>query len=310
MGRSLAIGCLLGWLLWPQVAAAQDTRYATYPESNVLHVPPLEKLPAVQPTPQPVVPPASVPPANSLTPLLPMPAYPPGEQVIVAPQPAALPPPVKLWEGNIELGLSGSAGNSETMSFRFATHLERDTQDRIATADLLYRKTHADGTETANNLLGEGRHEWILGSSNWTYFVHGTAEYDEFRAFDLRLAGDTGLGHYFIRNDITELQTRGGAGVSHEIGGPDDSYVPEAVAGLTVKHKLSDRQRFLLTSDYYGDWTDFNDFRINSQMAWELLLDEAMNLSLKLSVLDRYDSTPNGAKHNDIDYAATMLWAF
>jgi len=35
-----------------------------------------------------------------------------------------------------------------------------------------------------------------------------------------------------------------------------------------------------------------------------------MNLSLKLSVLDRYDSTPHEAKPNDMDYAATLLWSF
>jgi hypothetical protein len=48
--------------------------------------------------------------------------------------------------------------------------------------------------------------------------------------------------------------------------------------------------------------------RINSKAGWELLLDEEMNLSLKLTVLDRYDSTPNRAEPNDIDYAAMLLW--
>ncbi|HUT14122.1 MAG TPA: hypothetical protein VMY42_26775 [Thermoguttaceae bacterium] len=41
-----------------------------------------------------------------------------------------------------------------------------------------------------------------------------------------------------------------------------------------------------------------------------MLIDQQMNLSLKLGVLDRYDSTPNGVKPNDLDYTAVLLWKF
>ena len=37
-----------------------------------------------------------------------------------------------------------------------------------------------------------------------------------------------------------------------------------------------------------------------------LLFDQ--NLSFKLSVIDRYDSTPDGRKPNDLDYALLLLW--
>ena len=41
----------------------------------------------------------------------------------------------------------------------------------------------------------------------------------------------------------------------------------------------------------------------------ELLLDEATNLSLKVGLLDRYDSTPGiGLQENDVDYFITLLW--
>ena len=50
------------------------------------------------------------------------------------------------------------------------------------------------------------------------------------------------------------------------------------------------------------------DYRVISEFSWEVLLDEATNLSFKASVIDRYDSTPNNAKANDIDYAFLVLW--
>jgi hypothetical protein len=63
-----------------------------------------------------------------------------------------------------------------------------------------------------------------------------------------------------------------------------------------------------LTSDYYPAWEDFHDYRLVTNAYWEILLDDQTNLSLKLGAVDRYDSTPNGALPNDIDYFVTLLW--
>ena len=74
-------------------------------------------------------------------------------------------------------------------------------------------------------------------------------------------------------------------------------------------HKISDRQRLNITVDYYPAWEDFANYRLVTQASWELLLDEATNLSLKVGVLDRYDSTPGiGLQENDLDYFITLLW--
>jgi hypothetical protein len=147
-----------------------------------------------------------------------------------------------------------------------------------------------------------------LCESPWKWFVNGTLEYDEFRAFDLRLAGNGGVGYRLIDNDLTSLTGRFGAGVSHEIDSPDDSYVPEAVYGVDLEHQLTARQKITGQADYYPSWEEYRDYRIETRVSWEILLDEATNLSLKISATDRYDSTPNGLKPNDLDYALLLLW--
>ena len=43
---------------------------------------------------------------------------------------------------------------------------------------------------------------------------------------------------------------------------------------------------------------------------WEIALCKAWGLSLKLSVIDRYDSTPQGARPNDLDYSTLLIWVF
>jgi len=220
------------------------------------------------------------------------------------------PPPVRIWEGSVELGLDGAQGNTQTFNLKFGIDAKRKTDRHALTLDLDYRKKTDRARETANRAFLDWRHEWLLHDSPWTCFVHGTVDYDEFQAFDVRVTTDIGLGYQFIETDRTTFSGRIGSGFSREIGGPDDGYVPEAVFGLDYERKLTDRQKFTMKVDYMPDVTTFNDFRLHTRAGWEMLIDQQMNLSLKLSVLDRYDSTPNGVKPNDLDYTAVLLWKF
>ena len=218
--------------------------------------------------------------------------------------------PVKLWEGEFELGLDGSEGNSPTFNYQLGFDAKRTVPDRVFTVSLDYVRKTTRSEETTHRALLETRHEWLLLDSPWSLFIHGTADYDEFKEYDVRVAADVGLGYQLIETERTSLASRAGGGFSHEIGGTDDAYVPEAVFGLEFKHQLSERQKLTAMAEYAPDVTDFNDFRLNTRAGWEIVVDEQMNLSLRFSVLDRYDSTPHGAKPNDFEYAATLLWKF
>ena len=223
-------------------------------------------------------------------------------------EPVASPPP-KIWEGSFELGLNGTEGNSQTFNFRFGADLKRKTRYHVLTTNLDYHKNSADSLETANRAFLDWRYERLFDASPWTWFVHGTVDYDEFQAFDLRVSVDSGLGYGLLKTDTTSLLGRLGGGFSHEIGGPDDSYVPELVFGLDFEHQLSKRQKLTATVDYTPDVTDFGNYRLKTKIGWQVLLDEAWNLSLKVSLLDRYDSSSHGLKPNDVDYAVTLLWS-
>lgn len=263
--------------------------------------------PMEQPTPAPMPAPEA---ALQLPPQEDIPAPPPETSVVVGPELAAPAAPPKIWDGSIEFGLNGSSGNSEVFNFRLGVKGKRKTPTNELALNLLYIRNTQDGQDTANRMFMEGRDEWLNPNSPWTRYIHGTGEYDRFRAFDFRIAMDAGLGYSFVKNPATTLIGRFGPGFSREIGGPDESIVPEAVLGLEFEHKFSDRQKLIASTLIYPDLADFGEHRSINKAAWELLIDPSWNLSLQLSVLDRYDSTPNGAKPNDLDYALIALWSF
>jgi putative salt-induced outer membrane protein YdiY len=219
-------------------------------------------------------------------------------------------PPLRLWKGSFELGLDGTEGNSQTLNFRFGFDAKRTTPGNVLKFGLDYRRNTTEEEETAHRAFLDWRAERLFHESPWTCFVHGTVDYDEFKKLDTRVAADLGLGYELIETDSTSLVAQLGGGFSHEIGSPNEHYVPEAVFGLDFEHQLTRRQQLACAVQYTPDVTDFGEFRLTARAGWELLIDQEMNLSLKLSVLNRYDSTPDGVKPNDLDYAAVLLWKF
>lgn len=212
-----------------------------------------------------------------------------------------------LWNYGAELGINGTDGNAQAFSMLAAMNAKRETDGSSLTWDIKYGKTQTAGIETQHFALFNSRWDLKFGPV-WFLYNKNMLEYDEFKAFDLRLVLSAGLGYHLVKTERTTLTGRFGAGASRELGGPDDRWVPEANLGLDFEHQLSKRQKLKLTSDYFPTWEDLSDYRLVTSADWEILLDEETNLSLKLGAVDRYDSTPNGLKPNDINYYVTLLW--
>ena len=232
----------------------------------------------------------------------------------ITPQPAWYDPAfwwhVEGWDNSFEIGIAGAAGNAETLDLRAGTDWKRKWERAEVAWSIVYAKSQNRSTLTKHNALFSGRSDFSFGESPWSWFVKTNVEYDEFKAFDTRWVLNSGLSYRWIKREGLTLSNRFGAGVSREFGGPDDSWVPEAVFGATYEHQWTKHQKFMLNADYYPDWGDFMSYRFVGKASWEILLDEASNLSLKLTATDRYDSTPHGRRPNDIDYALLLLWKF
>lgn len=212
------------------------------------------------------------------------------------------------WDRSVELGLNSSEGNAEAFSLRAGAAAKRKTEWNELGFDLSYAKATANDVETQHNALLNTNYEHFLGESRWTGFSKVGLEYDEFRAFDLRFWINVGFGYQFIDRENLNWKGRFGGGTSREFGGPDDQWVPEALFGTDFEHQLNDCNKLTATIDYFPSWEDYADYRLVAVLGWEILLSAEHDLSLKLSLNDRYDSTPNGRRPNDVNYALLLLW--
>ena len=230
------------------------------------------------------------------------------QEIIVSPaQPV---PWWKPWEGSFELGMNGTSGNMDTFNLRIGAKAKRTSPLWAHTAEF----THIDKTNNnrtiAYSLLFDGRAERLFPESPWRLYSHGLTEYDEFKAFNVRLSADTGVGYQWLKTDVTRLLTRFGPSVSREFGGLNHRYNPELTTGLEFEHAFNPRSKAAIKSDYFPSVKTISDFRVNSRASWEVVVAPMWGVSLKFSLVDRYDSTPGRAQRNDLDYSLLALWGF
>jgi len=232
-----------------------------------------------------------------------------------APTPAKPKDPESFWEGwkgTVDLGLNGSAGNSENFSLRGAVGLKRTTEPMETAVNFSYIYATDDGRATKSRAEASIRNDWLFKDSPWGFFAQGKFEFDDFQSWLYRVSAFAGPSYTFIKNDTTLLRGRVGFGLSREImRRADNAITPEALAGLDFEHKLNDRTKVFANVDYLPSLKRFTTFRIDSKAGLEILLDKDSGMNFKLGAADRYQSNPGpGAKRNDIDYFATLGWNF
>ena len=217
---------------------------------------------------------------------------------------------IKGWDSHAEFGLDGSDGNANTLAMQAGLELKRKTERYTVGVDVNYRQASSRSITTEQNGRFNMNFDRLLGDTSWSAFTKHGMEWDKFKPFDLRLNLNGGFGYYWLRSDTSTFATRFGAGASREIGAPMDDWIPEAVFGMEAERQLTSRQKLKGKLNYFPAWEDFGDYRLVSDLSWEILLDGSENLSLKLAATDRYDSTPQGAKPNDVYYSLLLLYKF
>ncbi len=217
------------------------------------------------------------------------------------------------WTGGVEFGLNGTEGNTNRVAFRAGFNLDRKTDKTETSLLLTYAYAQDNRVESQNQGLLFGRNDWLFSDSKWRWFVQAGAEYDQFQAWLWRFSGSTGPGYDFIRTDKTVLTGRAGLGFSQTVGGTDsDEFRPEGLLGLNWEQQLTERQKLTAFVSYLPAFNDFPArYRANGGANWEIMMDPETGLTLKIGVLDRYDSQPGaGSKRNQLEYFALLVWKF
>lgn len=213
------------------------------------------------------------------------------------------------WNWGVDLGLTGSQGNTDTLKLRAGLDLRYDSPDDVMIFNVMYILNQANGGQLENKGFALLRNE-IPIDDMFGWYAQTALEYDEFRTIDFRFASHSGLAFTAYQDPSQLLRFRAGFGTAYESGGGVNEWLMEAQAGLDYEYRLTDRTKLTAAADYFPNVENFAQYRVRVRASFDILLDPETNVLLRIGAFDRYDSKPYGSQRNDLDYFMTLQFRF
>ena len=206
----------------------------------------------------------------------------------------------KVWSFRFVAAASYTTGNSESTNISGLFTGTRETEDMRTIIDAAYFYAESDGEESDNKFTTGILNDWLFPDSPWFVFASARFDNDEFESWDQRFTAHVGPGYQFIDDEDFNLRGRLGIGVIREWGSSNEDWRPEGLIGVEGRWQITERQELRFDSTAFPDLDDAGEFRVVSNAAWSLLVDEEMNLSLTVGARHEYQSQvdPGDDKNN------------
>lgn len=215
----------------------------------------------------------------------------------------------QLWAGAGTLGLAGTAGNAETMTFTAGITAARVTNtDKIS----LYFNTikasaltNGKDTDTAQAVRGGIDYNHNLHPRVFAD-VFNDYEYDKFQDLNLRFALGGGLGFHAIKTERSHLDLLGGLDFNHSsFSTPLIQKTAEGYYGDDYSLKLKGATSLVQSFRMFDDVTNGGQYRVNFDTGLSTKI--AKRLTWNVSLSDRYLNHPApGRKTNDFLYTTGL----
>lgn len=201
------------------------------------------------------------------------------------------------WRRSLYYGMTLAQGNSDTLRYSLGLDALKERQ-----ADLFRVKARgvygeSDSKTDTENAIAAMRYErqltdiaYGLGHVEWMT--------DSIVDLNYRVSAILSPGAHLIRTDTTLLNLEAGAGYLTEKKGNNEQGFVAGRFAVTFEKVIDSRSLFWLTCEYLPKLLDSNVFYINSEVGLATVV--ARNLSLTVSLQDRYDNAPaEDTKSND-----------
>lgn len=193
-----------------------------------------------------------------------------------------------FWGGYMDIGLSTTRGNSDTLSFvlgaRAVRKAPRDTISAYANSIFANNGTTGTTVTTANAINGGIRLDWNLTDK---VFMFGFADFqhDQFQQLDLRNVLGGGLGYHVIKTNATLFDVYGGGAFDQAFySTPLTIRSGEIMVGEFLSHAVSSRTSFNERFEFFPNLSDMGAYRfmfnlgattnLNSWLAWQVTFND------------------------------------
>ncbi|MEJ2691848.1 MAG: DUF481 domain-containing protein [Candidatus Thiodiazotropha sp.] len=214
------------------------------------------------------------------------------------------------WKHEVEVGLNGATGNSESLTLHtghISRYKDADHGWKITTA---YDKAKSDGVVSRNQFFADLLKDWYWSESPWFAFAQGRYDWDDFQEWDYRLSASGGAGYLFLDDDTWYLAGRFGLGGNKTYGSANEEFTPEVILSLDAAWTISKYEMVDFKTTFYPSLEESGEYRNITNLNWKMALGDSRNLAMKIGLSNEYDSlAAPGTETNDFKYNLSLVWA-
>jgi hypothetical protein len=214
----------------------------------------------------------------------------------------------QLWTGTGSLGLAGTAGNAEALTFTLGVNAARTTNTDKTTLYFNAIKASAlvngVNAETAKAIRGGWAYNHNLDSSRIFIGVFNDYEYDKFQNLNLRFVIGGNAGYHVWQTMKSQLDLLGGFDYNRaSYSNPDaTTSFGEFTVGDDYSLKINGTTSLVQSLRFFDDMADTGAYRVNADIGASTKIGKWFTWNVTLS--DRYLAKPAvGRKTNDFLYS-------
>ena len=212
------------------------------------------------------------------------------------------------WDGTVALGLTATAGNSDSVLFtgKLQAHKKTPWNEFTLGGDAAYGE--ADSIKNNETLHGFGQYNRLF-SKRWYGYANGDALHDGIANVKYRFTFSPGAGYYSIKNQQTSLAGEFGPGILYEkLDGEYHTY-PTLRLAERFEHKFDAHARLWQNVEFLPEIDRPDNFLVTAEIGVETPL--TRKLSLQVYVDDNFANKPApGRKNNDIKLVSGVVYKF
>ena len=215
-----------------------------------------------------------------------------------------------LWAGNAALGLAGTSGNAEALTFTVGANAARATNTDLTKlyfnaikASALVDGQHAD---TADAIHSGWAYDHNL-SPKLFVGVFNDYDYDKFQNLNLRFTIGGDFGYHLHKSAKSQLDVLGGFDYNRaSYFAPDNTTsFAEVMFGDDYSLKINGNTSLVQSMRFFDSLSDSSAYRVNFDLGANTKISKW--LTWNVTVSDRYVAIPNpGRKTNDFLYSTGL----
>jgi putative salt-induced outer membrane protein YdiY len=215
----------------------------------------------------------------------------------------------ETWLHEIDLGLNGVTGNSESITIHTGYSGKYKDENHGWKLIAAYDKAKSDGEISRNQFFTDLLKDWFWNANPWFAFLQGRYDWDELKDWDYRLSGSAGLGYEFVHDESWYVVGRIGLGGNETYGDMEEVFTKEASFGLDASWIISERQSVDFKTTFYPSLEEDGEYRNITTFNWKMLMSEQERLGIKIGLSNEYDSlAAPGTEKSDFKYNLSLVW--